>query len=308
VRTLGCLVLGACGRIAFDSRPDAVTKLDAADPSPVVVGGSFFRSYDNAGDQMFTDMSHPATVSSFRLDRTHITVGQFRAFVAAGMGTQLSPPADGAGAHAAIANSGWDASWDASLLADTPSLVAALDGCGTTHTWTDQPTDQEELPLNCISWYEAFAFCIWDGGYLPSDAEWNYATSGGSEQRAFPWSTPPEALMVDSSYASYECVGDTVPGCALSDISVVGSKPAGNGRWGQADLGGDLYEWLLDESLGNSYLDPCLDCASFGPAVQRYARGGSYRDDHSYMRAGVRSAFDAYVRADVFGARCARPL
>src|SRR5439155_17977855 len=119
----------------------------------------------------------------------------FRAFdlagdAASGMGTQQSPPPAGAGAHTAIAGSGWDPAWNGALAADSPGLVALLGGCGATHTWTDAPADNEDRPLDCISWYEAFAFCIWDGGYLPSDAEWNYAAAGGAEQRAYPWSIP----------------------------------------------------------------------------------------------------------------------
>src|SRR5580700_4095697 len=45
-----------------------------------VVGGTFLRSYDGA---TFTDASHPATVSTFRLDKYEVTVGRFRRFVEA---------------------------------------------------------------------------------------------------------------------------------------------------------------------------------------------------------------------------------
>jgi formylglycine-generating enzyme len=306
------VVVGACGRIGFGEAPPnqaAEAALPDADPSPIVHGGVYFRTYDVAGDNVSGDMSHPATVSSFRLDRFQITVGRFRAFVAAGMGTQLTPPAAGAGAHTSIPGSGWDASWNSSLVGDTAALTVALGGCGTTsHTWTDGPAENEDRPIDCITWYETFAFCIWDGGYLPTDAEWNYATAGGDEQRAYPWSSPPDSLTFDPSYASYECLGDMTGGCALTDLTVDGSKPAGNGRYGQSDLGGNVYEWLLDLATGTSFVDPCTDCASLGAGVQRYARGGSYRDDHGAMRTTGRSQFDATVRADVFGARCARSM
>ena len=50
-------------------------------------------------------------------------------------------------------------------------------------TWLDTPgtPTEEDYPINCIDWYEAFAFCIWDGGYLPTEAEWGYAAAGGQQ-------------------------------------------------------------------------------------------------------------------------------
>jgi hypothetical protein len=89
--------------------------------------------------------------------------------------------------------------------------------------WADPPdAAHANLPMNCMNWYEAFAFCAWDGGRLPTEAEWNYAAAGGDQQRAYPWSSPPGALVLDAAHASYydgtDCVGDGLPDCALTDL------------------------------------------------------------------------------------------
>jgi len=274
-----------------------------------VPSGSYDRSYDLSGDANSGNMSSPATVSAFRLDKYEVTVGRFRTFVNAGMGTQASPPLQGAGAHANIVGSGWDASWNANLVADKAALVAGVKCDSTFQTWTDTPAGNEHRPMNCINWYEAMAFCAWDGGYLATEAEWNYAATGGDEQRAFPWSSPAGSLIpLDGAHASYvdgtTCVGDGVAGCALTDLVAVGTKPAGDGRWLQSDLGGNVFEWTLDWYA--TYTNPCTNCAALTTASLRVIRSGSFNNDATYLRAGYRSYGTPTVRINFVGVRCAR--
>jgi formylglycine-generating enzyme required for sulfatase activity len=254
-------------------------------------------------------MNYPATISNFRLDKYVVTVGRFRAFINAGMGTQLLPPPLGAGAHAKIAGSGWDAGWNASLTTNTAALIAAVKCDSTYQTWTDTPAANEHRPMNCINWYEAMAFCAWDGGYLPTEAEWNYVAAGGDQQRAYPWSSPAGILAsLDGSHASYydgtNCVGDGAAGCTMNDLVVVGTKPAGDGRWGQSDLAGNVWEWTLDWYA--NYENPCTDCAEFTAGSVRVLRGGSFSNLADSLRAGWRGNASPADRGNNVGVRCAR--
>jgi sulfatase modifying factor 1 len=291
-----CVGLGAtCGQNTNDSCCETIA----------IPGGMYYRGYDKAGNG---DMLHPATISTFRLDRYEVTVGRFRSFVNAGMGTQANPPVSGAGARVTIPGSGWETSWNSLLAQNQSALIVAIHCDGSIHTWTDAPGANENLPMNCISWYDSMAFCAWDGGFLPTEAEWNYASSGGDQQRAYPWSSPADSLTLGGSLASYSdgtnCTGDGMPGCGMSDIVSVGSKSAGNGRWGQSDLAGNVAEWTLDWEM--DYVNPCSDCAQLSLGTYRQARGGGFDHIAPRLRSGNRSGTMPANRGGDIGVRCAR--
>ena len=127
-----------------------------------------------------------------------------------------------------------------------------------------------------------------------------------------PWSVPAAAMPVDATYTSYlpadgtRCIADNMPACELTDLLRVGSDPKGNGRWEQADLGGNVNERALD-GFATPYMSPCVDCAVTGSATVRVVvRGGSYNDDAPSMLATARFSRDATKRDGGIGIRCAR--
>jgi formylglycine-generating enzyme required for sulfatase activity len=265
-----------------------------------ISGGMFYRSYDAAGDGT---MSYPATVNSFVLDKYEVSVGRFRKFVDAGKGTQTSAPVAGAGARANLAGSGWSVSWNSNLPADSTALRAELACFSMYQTWTNTAGANEQLPITCVSWYEAFAFCIWDGGYLPTEAEWNYAAAGGAEQRAYPWSVPASSTTIGCTHANYD------PGtpCANALVAVGSRSSTGDGRWGHSDLAGNVWEWVLDYFASPYPQTTCTNCANLMTASARVLRGGGFLSSATYMRTGTRDS--RAMLADWYtGVRCARPL
>jgi formylglycine-generating enzyme required for sulfatase activity len=274
-----------------------------------VPGGKFLRSYDAVANK---DASSPATVSAFRLDRFEVTIGRFRPFAAAVVSGWRPKLGDGEHVHlnggrglAAAPNdagiafeSGWDISWNTKL----DSLLAPDAGlsCG---DFTSAPTENDRLAIGCIDWFAAYAFCIWDGGFLPSEAEWNFAAAGGAEQRYYPWSNPPTSTAIDCTYAN-TFTGGAVPGCADGGPWRPGFAPRGDGRFGQADLGGNIYEWTAD--YYGDYPVPCDDCFAAAPVAGSTIRGSSF-DRPSQGASAADRAFTA--RSNVIpgqGVRCAR--
>jgi formylglycine-generating enzyme required for sulfatase activity len=292
--------------------------------SPEVTGGTYYRTYDYGAGPM--DEADPATISGFRLDTYDVTVGRFRQFVDAVLpvdgGAGWVPPA-GSGKHThlnggqglvdvsadagTVYETGWLASYDGNVAPTTANLTTNCfdnQGYATYATWTSAPGSQETLPIICMNWFEAYAFCIWDGGFLPSEAEWEYAAAGGSQQRHYPWGTAQPTTA--NQYANINCSYPTgSPSCVgLPNIWPVGTAPMGAGLWGQLDLAGNVWQANMDWYAG--YVSPCTDCAYLSPqSGGRQVRGGNY--DNSYEDTWTRNiGWSGTSRFNTYGFRCAR--
>jgi sulfatase modifying factor 1 len=291
------------------------SNFDSCCTSFEVTGGSYDRTYQNTGGGP-TGEADPASLTGYRLDKYEVTVGRFRAFVAAwNNGSGYTPPA-GSGKHThlnggqGLANSenpgtfepGWVAS-DTVNIAPTSTNLA----CGGAQTWTNSAGSNETLPMNCVNWFEAYAFCIWDGGFLPSDAEFGYAQAGGNQQREYPWGTA--APSNANSYAIYGCFYPNSSGTCngVASIAPVGTATLGAGAYGQLDLTGEVFQWTLDSYA--TFVDPCTDCSYILPSASSspVGRGDYYGDVADGLYAWGRFADAApTTRAGVFGFRCAR--
>ena len=287
-----------------------------------VPGGTFNRR---------NDTTLPATIGAFELDVFEVTVGRFRAFLEAGGATQASPPVPGSGAHPKLAGSGWHVEWNQRLAIDVATFKPQFKKDKS--TWTDAPEGNEHLPIDNVTWLEAFAFCAWDGGRLPTYAELGFAATGGSEQRFYPWSSPPDRKTLSNLpavEAAFDCnfkaparsCSTTCTGCGLEDIAPVGSLPAGAGKWGQLDLAGNVAEWTLDLSDPPSEARPppvCNDCAVFLTTdpekaviadkqfrAEFYALGGAWDGPANDLTTSRWEHHRYDDRRDTQGFRCAR--
>jgi formylglycine-generating enzyme required for sulfatase activity len=244
--------------------------------SRLVEGGTF---------ELFNDSNYPAEVSSFRLDRFEVTVGRFRAFVRALEQGWRPEPESGLHAHLdggrAPGEIGWQAAWD-------EFLSESVESCPNDN-YSDEPGETDREPIVCASYYHAFAFCVWDRGYLPSAREFLYVVTSGIEGRPYPWGTE-----LEPSRAVYGAPG----------LAVVGSKPDGEGVWGHRDLIGNAWEMVADN---DHFPTDCIrDCAYFEDAWHAFAFGGSFESSATSIADWTR--LDLHERAgnDETGFRCGR--
>jgi formylglycine-generating enzyme required for sulfatase activity len=86
-------------------------------------------------------------------------------------------------------------------------------------------------PRENLSWFEARDFCVSQGGRLPTEAEWEYATRG-PDNLLYPWGNDfNDNFLIFDRNAN----GETVD---------VGSRPEGVSWVGAYDMIGNVYEWV----------------------------------------------------------------
>ena len=163
--------------------------------------------------------------------------------------------------------------------------------------------DRLNHPVNCLSFFQALAFCEWLGGRIPSEAEWEYAARSAGQVVTFPWGE----TVASCSFAVMSDGGD---GCGMGSTWPVCSKPRGHTEHGLCDLAGNVGEWVMDyyhpsydgaPNDGSAWLDPV--------SHQGIVRGGAWVFDGGKafdMRVTRRAGDMQGVRRKSEGFRCVR--
>lgn len=180
----------------------------------------------------------------------------------------------------------------------------------------DMPEDQWfkfwNHPRECVSWYDAVAFCRWlswrlDGGWdldavekwavrLPTEFEWEKAARG-TDGRMYPYGNTFDAAQGNTSETG------------IRQTSAVGMFSQGASPYGVLDMHGNVWQWCLTD-----YSAPASDAMreDLRNGAQRVVRGGSWRGgswrgDQGFSRACSRGYFDPYDWRNNRGFRLVRP-
>jgi sulfatase modifying factor 1 len=190
-------------------------------------GGSFLMGSDNGLPQ--ERPQHRVTVKSFYIDKTPVTVAQFRVFInETGYKTEAEKFGDSGVYNMNTQN------WEL-LRGATWSKPFGPSG----------PDAEENHPVTHVSWNDAVAFAKWAGKRLPNEAEWEFAArSGKNTGNKFSWGTE---VSVNGKYFANTWQGtqqapQTLDGYLYtSPVGVFGENEAG-----LTDMGGNVWQWCAD--------------------------------------------------------------
>jgi formylglycine-generating enzyme required for sulfatase activity len=219
---------------------------------------------------------HQVTITKgFWLGQTEVTVGAYKRFAGA-TGRQMPPePVEGR-----PLNPGWG---------------------------------DEGMPIVDVTWDEAYAYCSWAGGRLPTEAEWEYAARAGSTAARYgdldeiAWYADnsgrqrldSERILKEDQANYAKRVNENGNG-----IHEVGQKRA-NG-FGLYDMLGNVFEWVSDWYNENYYKNsPSQDPRGPTSGTVRVLRGGSWDDFPRDVRVSNREVWQVYRENDLGdGFRC----
>lgn len=307
----------------FDVSPSLLVQRSCADTRTPGCGmvplpaGSFTQGSDDncfAGGNRDTCVTYGSPqqpgirVSAFAMDAYEVTLGRFRAFMRE-RATGSARPSLIRSQPVAYRNNN-PIVWGAA--AHVPSLRDSW--CN----WDMSDTSIAAHPINCLDWWLSLEFCVWDGGRLPTEAEWEYAARGAAignldAGRVYPWgSEQPAASPCDRDREQWNrAQWNRCPGDDGRRTRRVGSFAATGGFF---DLAGNVYEWTAD----NNEWYPTCRVSTTNPLCinrttgDRVIRGGSWINDdraalHGASRDGIGRS-PAYTYHYDIGFRCARDL
>ncbi|RIJ34498.1 formylglycine-generating enzyme family protein [Pontibacter oryzae] len=299
----------------YASQPDsaATTAKEVSHEGMVWIdGGTFSMGASDAEGRPDEYPQHQVKVSGFWMDATEVTNAEFAAFVeATGYVTtaerapdweelkkQLPPGTPKPPDSVLVA---------ASLVFTPPQQQVPLNNPGQWWNWKKhanwrQPQGpgssikgREEYPVVHVSWHDAVAYARWAGKRLPTEAEWEYAARGGTQNKRYPWGDEdieagkPKANTWQGRFPDRNTTWDKHAGLAQV-------KSFAPNKYGLYDMAGNVWEWCSDWYAADYYgtastapaLNPVGPTSSHDPQEpgmpKRVLRGGSFMCHSSYCK------------------------
>jgi len=106
-----------------------------------------------------------------------------------------------------------------------------------------------DFPVVNVNWADAVAYASWADKRLPTEAEWERAAKGGTDNRLWPWGNSFNANI--GGVTVHANISGTEDGWTYT--SPCGEFPTGVSPAGCYDMAGNVYEWVNDWYLNTYY-------------------------------------------------------
>ena len=272
-------LMTACSGLGLEVRSEVESLPFSAVGMVEIPGGPYH--YD-CNEEVFDDCDtdelpgSTRTLSTFYIDRTEVTVAEYRECVEAGACTD-----EGLGMPY----------WQ---YGDQPQWAWACN-------WNY--TDHELHPINCVDFEMASSYCKWRGKRLPSQGEWQKAARG-TDGRMYPWGnrrysrTRQLANVADETYKRFDPLWKIAWGYDDGYLATapVGSFPQGASPYGVLDMAGNVWEWTSSHPIDEQ-----------GEEVEdrRWMNGGAFDSRPAIVRVTYHFSTRPMSRFPNTGMRCA---
>jgi formylglycine-generating enzyme required for sulfatase activity len=164
-------------------------------------------------------------------------------------------------------------------------------------------------PVNEVAWPKAKTYCEARGQELPTEAQWEWAATGG-DGRKWPWG---DDFPVSCEFADFT-IGPLISpggdsGCHGGGTSPVKAHPRGDKTWPAgvlSDMAGNVWEWCLDTYAPYAEGDATDPLVSGPHTVVHVVRGGGWNRSARGIQAAFRGAAIYTYEVGGLGFRCVR--
>ena len=286
------------------------TPIEVKDGMVLIPAGDFQMGSEGGQSRQDESPVHRVSVDAFWMDQTEVTNAQFKAFIdATGYVTTAEKkpnweelkkelPSDTPKPNDSLLQA-------ASLVFEATSGPVNLNDYGAWWRWKPKASwrnpkgkgstleGKMDHPVVHISWYDAQAYAAWVGKRLPTEAEWEWAASGGQNGVKYPWGDEP---ITKGPVKANAWEGNFPYQNSLQDQFFY-TAPVGSfepNPFGLFDMAGNVCEWCSDwydftyyESFQNKKTsNPKGPDAPYDPyqpyLKQKVMRGGSFLCNDAY--------------------------